>query len=996
MGEKNSSKSVESQKASEFPIGGKTGISNKDSAETTHNIQYQTTRKKFEQNLSSVDMKNEPVKVEFNAMNENMEEYFGFPLTSQINKQIQTELNERGRKRTWQNEVTSFIRVIPGVYYENEEKSRLIFRSVKTDISNLHTENFSFEQLYSPDMSFRPVAGITGLTVDYKNAWGSIRKATLKWRVSSLWDLQEIMPFIGTPGRHVLIEWGWSPYADEFLKSEEDILKSGFTKENQFMENLTRVLNSRGNFDSLLGIITNYEFTLQKDGSFEGTTDVTTGGFLMEGMDMNKDFVITSYDPINKKIDTKDGDKSADAIVMETLKMAAKNGAITKMISEHSKDARFSQIYMPTNKFNKIGYNDRFIKNFGGEPGEDMKAEGTRKFLYVSWGYIEDFIINPYTCKLRDSDGRRLMAFDSSFSKISSNMEALRSLKPDVCFIPLSNAKKLGEAKEKEILTTDSQGNKITVKVKTYDFSAATGKVPFFTKGKDNDCSIQYSSPRLIFVNVDHLMKCIEKGSKLMDFVYDLFKDINDSVGGTYWQFQIRELEGAQIFRDEYEKSENKEKMPKVVYSIIDLEFFDKKYEEIKDKTYMFNLMSVETKDTDNNNIVMNSIVKNINFNSKLSSEMALSAYYALNTDKVDYEVGTDMGLMYSLFAPEGKKIIDSFLPDVTPVEDIKKTSTGDGEVKNKEYEELKNKYEDGLKSIPDGLREYLPYEGSQYFPWLGISEEKQKETYDKLITSEQIMRVALLNYKNQSDPGNQGIIPVTIEIELDGISGLKIGDIFSLDYVPDMYRRRSVFQISNLSHDLSNNSWVTKIKAIIRVFTTNITSKVANDKARDRSKPAPAIDRISPARNDTAELKDETLKDNWKLVIDLLETIKSDLGVSYEVTSGYRKFTPNGGSPNSLHRKGLAADVVFRDVRGDFSYGVESKMYKIWKEIKKRYKSRMIECFYENNGSTWIHIAHIAGKQYKTNKTGVAGKIDPRISGTRTIRDKDYETWTV
>jgi hypothetical protein len=791
-----------------------------------------------------------------------IEDYFGFPLTSHINTSIQKELTRRSINRNWQNEETAYIRVIPGAYVKNHPEKRLIFRSLQTTMDNLNTENFSFEKIYSPDISFRPVAGITGLHIDYKNAWGSLRKATLKWKVNSLTELERIMPYIGTPGRSMLIEWGWSSSAKQWLESEKDILGSGKgqnilkNSERHFKENLNKIYGSGGKIDSILGIIINYEFTLQKDGSFEGITEVMNGGYLMEGMDIGRDFVVSSYDP-NKKSKIKEGskEKTADVTILETLKDKAKTGGLMKQISDDNLSGKFRNKEVTPTKYNKIGYNDVSIKDFGGEPNKNYSDEGTRKFLYVSWGYVEDQILNPYACRIMTSENKPLFSFDSRFSRISSNADALRSWDPDVCLIPLSNNSKTITS---NLVPLKSGSTETVLSSSVGDFTKQ--EIPAFTKGKDNLSFIEYSCPRLIMINADHLIKKLLDANNLIDFVYELFKDVNTACGhGSYWQFQIREMESANLYRDQY-KNTNGQEMASIIYSIIDLEFFDKKYEEVKDKIFMFNLMSVEASDSDSKSVMYNSIVRNVNFSSKLSDQSALAVYYALNTEKVEYEVGRDMGLMYSLFSTD-EEMADSFISP--PEINQKDTKTSPEQAKkDEELQAARTKYENGISSFPESLHEYLPYSSSNYFPWLGISQDQQDKLYKTLASSRDVMRIALTNYKKSTDPGNQGILPVSIELEIDGISGIKVGDIFSMDYIPTMYKTRSVFQVSNISHDISSNKWITIIKAVIRVFANNVSPAVANKKSEYATKSAPAKrNGYSKVKSSDSDINDKYIK---------------------------------------------------------------------------------------------------------------------------------------
>ena len=54
--------------------------------------------------------------------------------------------------------------------------------------------------------------------------------------------------------------------------------------------------------------------------------------------------------------------------------------------------------------------------------------------------------------------------------------------------------------------------------------------------------------------------------------------------------------------------------------------------------------------------------------------------------------------------------------------------------------------------------------------------------------------------------------LPVEVSLTLDGIGGLKVGDLFSVDYLPQLYRKHCYFMISNIGHSVSTTGWETTI----------------------------------------------------------------------------------------------------------------------------------------------------------------------------------------
>ena len=52
----------------------------------------------------------------------------------------------------------------------------------------------------------------------------------------------------------------------------------------------------------------------------------------------------------------------------------------------------------------------------------------------------------------------------------------------------------------------------------------------------------------------------------------------------------------------------------------------------------------------------------------------------------------------------------------------------------------------------------------------------------------------------------------------LDGIGGLQVGNIFTIDYLPKLYRDNVYFMITKVNHKVSTTGWETDLEAIMTV----------------------------------------------------------------------------------------------------------------------------------------------------------------------------------
>jgi len=60
-------------------------------------------------------------------------------------------------------------------------------------------------------------------------------------------------------------------------------------------------------------------------------------------------------------------------------------------------------------------------------------------------------------------------------------------------------------------------------------------------------------------------------------------------------------------------------------------------------------------------------------------------------------------------------------------------------------------------------------------------------------------------------------IIPVDFNMDIDGTGGLYPGNSFHSSYIPDVYKKRCLFQITGVDHRVSSGEWTTQIKGQIR-----------------------------------------------------------------------------------------------------------------------------------------------------------------------------------
>ena len=74
-----------------------------------------------------------------------------------------------------------------------------------------------------------------------------------------------------------------------------------------------------------------------------------------------------------------------------------------------------------------------------------------------------------------------------------------------------------------------------------------------------------------------------------------------------------------------------------------------------------------------------------------------------------------------------------------------------------------------------------------------------------------------------------QAPIPVTISMELDGIGGLQVGNVFAVDYLPETYREFCYFVITKVDHNISTSGWSTSVDGMMMADMPHYWKKHSN-----------------------------------------------------------------------------------------------------------------------------------------------------------------------
>lgn len=279
-----------------------------------------------------------------------------------------------------------------------------------------------------------------------------------------------------------------------------------------------------------------------------------------------------------------------------------------------------------------------------------------------------------------------------------------------------------------------------------------------------------------------------------------------------------------------------------------------------------------------------------------------------------------------------------------------------------------------------------------QHFPVERISNfvKLQKDWLAELIKLENELANAESQNKGISQFGtNQvGMIPINIQVTMDGLSGIRIYDRLKVDtrFLPNYYPQTLYWIIKGVSHEVVNNKWNTKLEtiAVPKLPESQNLSRLLNAPLNTGTNPnsgnnedgsnnnlaltqeqldfwgvpgeehtyaLPTLIYTSVQVNNTPS--NSALKAMSELDKNILTPITDEFGVMY-ITSCYRSPAVNsaiGGSTTSQHKYGEAVDFI--SVRGGKSL---SEVF-TWIADNLTFGQLIWELGNDNNPQ-WIHVS--------------------------------------
>lgn len=162
------------------------------------------------------------------------------------------------------------------------------------------------------DQGFRPQPGLISVSAKSRDTFGMVLEVEVNFKVWSLEDLEAMDQVYFKPGFPVLVEWGHTMYVGPSgdlvgVWEEKPFLDDSVFYTQQNFEELGKVIQEKRekypNYEAALGLITNFSYSVQKDGSYDCNLKTLSLGSVLEGLKLR-----TSSDFSKEESDKQDED----------------------------------------------------------------------------------------------------------------------------------------------------------------------------------------------------------------------------------------------------------------------------------------------------------------------------------------------------------------------------------------------------------------------------------------------------------------------------------------------------------------------------------------------------------------------------------------------------------------------------------------------------------------------------------------------------------------
>ena len=770
--------------------------------------------------------------------------------------------NELAKEYVLFNGVSRFESKIP------TQRSGIVSSSVSgsNSLTPLHG-NFAYG-IGGNEQGLTPMPGIVAMSTKTETR-GSLKTSTIQIKCHNRVQFDIIDTLYLRLGFTMLLEWGHSSYYQNDgtpIPDNEFTLMDSFLglkgakpiKYSTYYEYINKLrLNSNGNYDALLGKVVNFNWTFNKDGSYDVTVILRSMGDVIESLRTN----ILLGDKFNTGLDRayeiqEQFEKERDSINKSSNTSAAAyyEGAwpAESTSNQQSLDLQTSLTFdylgvkeaqETINQFEEKKANAEAIGQAGVYANRDANSLGR---------WIYDNIILFDTLAANNAGITRITGRNAKNEKIISYIrQEYENGVPPHYFIHFgrlldwisTNIVPDVEKQKLFFIDTDAETNLIILAARQYPTDNRVCQVSYsnefsngvimkyLPKGEEFEKERgenRYGKLMNIYFNIDFVLSClsnnvVEGKVALIDFINSLCNGWNDSTGN-YSKIEPTFVEETNTLR-----IIDTNPLPDRDY------FLENLYNPpISTKLAVFDIYGYYIPEEGNQT---SGFITDFSFETSISPNLATMITIGANSNgQITGEDATGVSRMNNGFTDRIKPIITS--PGIT-----------DEEADKAEEESTEKTYTQTLKNLGAFLTEIGSPNGEGKPTFNPENVSAFKTCVQTIIEFDQSKKTQLKNETedensteglkyNKYATASSGFLPFNLSLTMDGLSGMKVYQKFITDtsFLPSNYPSSLEFLISGVEHSIVGNKWETKINSIAiprNPFSPKSTTKLESSRIR-------------------------------------------------------------------------------------------------------------------------------------------------------------------
>jgi hypothetical protein len=620
------------------------------------------------------------------------------------------------------------------------------------------------------EFGLRPMPGITSVEVKSKSAYGSLREATVSFYAFDKRQLESLELLYLRPGHCVLLEWGWSLYVDT-AKSISDPKVKNF-------EGLT-VTPFISKTTTTLDQQEIYQQIVKKRKEHQGNYDGHLGyvrnfswKLMPNGGYECTAILISIGDIIDTLRMSNKQDSTSDTTDATSPPKSDLEILLDALIDNDSKTSVYISDDDDANpNIDRLAYQVPFKNNTTWTSDYDANYMALSVFIAI---------LN-YNFMLRDQNGNPITQIDipvpgsNLYDGYCLASKYSMSIDPTICII---------KNPYEDIFSTDNI-NKLGYDPLGIQGLTSTKKFHADLKDKNGDPVYNIGIIGNIYVNFQYIKNCYDRvhasyngDVEVGKFIKELMSGISYALGG---------INDFKLYVNEFNQA-----------AIIDTCYLEDPSDTALNKKFVINVMG------------LNTVVRNVELQSKIfQSQATMVAIAAQNRENVSsIQSSTDNYL--------NRNIKDRIILEKLETKDValkKQRLTVD------DQREAEIRTGTNLKKLKNYIKEIL-------------FDRQIKKVETERVGAHDTLKSFIL--KIIGDANYKGIIPTTLEITLDGLSDITIGEIFRIndDVLPRDYINAHIgFIVTGLANSIQNQDWTTTISAQVCLLNQDSKDKVANYK---------------------------------------------------------------------------------------------------------------------------------------------------------------------